>query len=894
MGRQAQLRQLEKAFAHVCLLVLEGRAGSDKTALALELANRRREAVEQPLLWVRARGGWGVESLLQELERWGRGTVAPVELPLQERVLLWARQLNSQAATLVVDDFHLLVDGWLLLEVMREYLSQGRLLVTTRQAVELAALARVDSAVIRVEALEPAESRQLLDQLLDQHELVGWLEAAQFSALLEAGRGQPLLLKLLVSLLLQNRRATLDDVAAFQDELYTDLVAQLEAQLQDEERQTLRILALLRRPVPAGALGSRASHLPLLLDRLLVERGPGGSWTTHDVFRDVYERTLEPGESRELHATCARYYESLSDDPMLAREAIHHLSGAGQPERARALLLEQATSLYQAAQYDFLLTATAQLADCQEPEATALRILRAEVLAMLGQTHAALELFGKAEQSHDPQLAIRAMNSRCHLLLERGKLEQAQAIAARCLTRLEEMSGRRPGRVKALNAMALALARRGHVRQALETAEKSLTISREIDDPKGACYAHYAAALAHRHASAWQDALAQARLARGQAQESGERRLGFLAGLVEVMALLACEQVEQAHRTAEQAYQRALLYPDPLSQAMAGLGQALSHQARQEYEEAETLMEVALQRAGQHGGRVFLAQLHLSLGLAYQATGNLDSARQRMEQGLALARAADAFPFEADLELQLALLGGQADLPEARFERAQVLGLPGLAARLRLALAADEKRRGRDRLARECLQGVNQALLDPGERDFVKFLRLLLDGARPTPPDGPWRAVARTLAQAASLPYRLTTLDGSRMVGAEEADQLRDSRSAFDLFLDLVEQRAWERERGERPLLRRKVLVRMLLALLRAGGQPLSQEELYLAVWEAPYEAESGGPQVRKNMSALRDLLEPDREAPRYLLVQESAFARKGGYLWSPERSFCLLEDVVT
>lgn len=892
VGRQAELRRLERSFEHLALLALEGRAGSGKTALALELANRRREAnPDRPWLWMRVRAGASVESLQLELARRWQAAAAPAELPLHERLLWLARALNSQAATLVLDDFHLLGDGQLLLEPMREYLHHGRLLLTTRQALELPGAARADSTVLRLDALEMPESRRLLRQLLDHHELGGWLEKAHFSALLEAGRGQPLLLKLLVSLLLQNRRATLEDIASFQDELYTDLVAELETQLQPDERRTLRTLALFRHPVPASALGQGAGKLSLLSDRLLVERGPGATWTTHDVFGDVYERTLEEREARELHAACAEYCQGLSSDPGLAREAIHHLLKAGQEAKALALLVERGTSLSQAAHYDLLLALTSRLEDCQEPEATALRILRAEVLAMVGRTPEALPLFTEAEQGPDPQLAIRAMNSRCHLLLERGDLEEAQAIAGRALERLEGMSGRRPGRVKALNAMALAQARRGQATPALRTCEISLRISAEIQDAKGACYAHYAASLAHRHCDDWENALRQARLAREEAEKAGETRLGFLAGFVEVMALLEGGQAGEGHRLAEQAYERSLSYPDPLSQAMAAGGRALSSLAAERTEPGIALLESAIAKAMQHGGKVFLAQLHLSLGVAYQKAGKDSLARAEMKKGLSLAQACDAFPLEAELELRLGLLDGRPAVAELRYARAEKDGLHGLSARLRLALAAAERARGRDRSARECLHGLDLERLVPCEQAFAVFLRALLDGVNLEPPCGAWRELAVALLGSEGSPYRVTTGQGPRAVSQQELARWRASSAEYDLFVDLPGQRVLERERGELPLLKRKVLVRMLLALLRAGGEPLTQEELYGAVWEGPYDPESGGPQVRKNVSALRDLLEPDRNNPRYLLAREGTFARKGGYLWSPERSFCLIEE---
>ncbi|MCA9781076.1 MAG: winged helix-turn-helix domain-containing protein, partial [Candidatus Eremiobacteraeota bacterium] len=71
-----------------------------------------------------------------------------------------------------------------------------------------------------------------------------------------------------------------------------------------------------------------------------------------------------------------------------------------------------------------------------------------------------------------------------------------------------------------------------------------------------------------------------------------------------------------------------------------------------------------------------------------------------------------------------------------------------------------------------------------------------------------------------------------------------------------------------------------------------TQEEIFLQVWGPPFQDEGSAAQVRKNISALRDLLEPERSAPRYIKVEEGAFARKGGYFFCPGVRFCLIEAV--
>lgn len=806
-GRDEELARVNKALEYSNLLLIEGAAGSGKSALAIEVAGARRKR-GLPGVWLRARPGWSAETLLSQLDRywtWCTGQPAPEnppELPLEERVVLWAREFSRREATVVVDDFHHLADGkaWVLGNI--EVLRRGCLVLTSRRAVELPALTLADSVLLRLGGLDPPQTIRLATRLLEHHGLEGWLVPQRLDALLKASRGFPLRLKLLVSFLLRHPESSPADLSRVARRQDSELIAKLEEDLSPAESDALRRLSLFRHPVPPAALGVPESVLLSLSDRLLLEPGPDGGWSAHDLFGEAMRQHLSEQELARLHQRAADYFETLPLDASTGRELLHHLEASGQLERAREVLGQVAPTLYQTAQYDYLLETAQRLETSEEPEASALKILRGEVLAMVGQTQAALKLFMEAEQKGDEQQKIRAMNSRCHLLLEHGELSEASAIAKASLVILEGQRGRRPGRVKALNALALAAARQGRREQALSSAEAALEICREIEDPKGACYAHYAKSLAHRHQGEWESSLHCARGALASSELARETRLGFLAAFIEGFSLLQLGRVEEAQSVITDHWRKSLAYPDPLSQAVASLGHGMLLACQDQLEQAVVFAENGVNLGSQHRGRVFLTQLHLGLGDLYQQRGERELARAQFQTALELATRSGAFPFQHELE---------------------------------------------DRL--ESLEGHER------------------------------------------LPYLIHTHEGRRLAGPQEVEGLRQRGAYFDLFIDLPRRRAWVREKGETGLLRRKVLTRLLLALLKSGGRPLSQEELYEEVWDLPYEAESSGPQVRKNVGALRQLLEPHKETPIYLLNREGGYARKGGYHWSSEHSFCLVES---
>ncbi|MEW6281581.1 MAG: AAA family ATPase [Candidatus Eremiobacterota bacterium] len=888
-GRERELARVAANLEEFSLVLIEGAPGSGKTALALELANRLDAGpLQNRVLWTRAQEGWRCESLLYSLSAaWPRvagtemdPTVLDGTVALNDRFVLLAEAVNRSGLCLFLDDFHRVEDGVELLGVLREYVRGAPVVVTTRERVPLRALEELDVLAIRLEGLPDADARDLILRLVQLDE---WKTEENIARLLSWSRGHPLLIKLLISLIHQNRLPP-DDPG----HLFAPLLDDLRLTLSQEEQDLMNLLAVAGYPVDLASLGHQ--HEPILASlqrRFLVDQGPGPAYSTHDVFGDYFRARLDPAVRRELHRRCSDLLLAAYDrdrDLDTARLTIHHLVQGGRMTQAADLLQEAQVRLFQAAQYDYLMEWIPRLSEHSPEGRTRLLITRADILAVLGRTRESLDLLLQAEREGSEDERIQAINSRCHLVLEQGFLDESCAVAGESIRLLEQARGRRPGRVKAFNGIALAQARRGNPEEARRWAARSIEHAEAIGDRRGLAYAHYARALSYWHQDLWEEGLRAARDSLAACRHTGETRLGFLARYLEGTALLALDRREEASQILESSLADSARYPDPLSRAMAELGWARLQLSLEG-------VQRALDYGQQHGGRVFLAQVHLVKASLEEEAGDLKQAAATLDRGLELAREAGAFPFEADMAIRRELLQPEPDLAglERLRARAEDQSLHGLELRARLARCCRRLQEGRLEEARLLLNSVDFRP-SSDDRAMLEFLATLAGGGAGRSPGGCWQPVASRLSDLGQRPFVVHTRQGVRRLSEGEVEAIRANRDRFDLWIDLGAHVVVERTRGELPLLRRKVLTRLLLYLIRSYPTPRSQEEVFLEVWGPPYHHEESDAQVRKSVSALRDLLEVDRAHPRYIQVAEGVYGTRGGYLLGSEPTYCVIE----
>lgn len=287
------------------------------------------------------------------------------------------------------------------------------------------------------------------------------------------------------------------------------------------------------------------------------------------------------------------------------------------------------------------------------------------------------------------------------------------------------------------------------------------------------------------------------------------------------------------------------------------LGQALAEQQR--WEESLQHSLSALRFARQQGERRLTLLARYWAGAALLHLQRLEWAEELLGEAWTESRQF------GDLKMQI--LG---DLM-----RAQCLLAQGQPERARQHLAEAEKlvrRGGFPVLAVRSLL-LKQAL--EGDAEAGRAAQLLADSVGLALEVGPTREVW-TQGQQRALP--LTAVDS-----------LRERRHDYDLFIDLEQGQVHERQLGPVALLGKRIPTALLLALMRQPGQVHSAENLYAVGWGHEFEGESSAAQVRKNIAALRTLIEPQRQQPRYLLAREQSFGVSGGYYFSEMVAYCVI-----
>jgi len=140
--------------------------------------------------------------------------------------------------------------------------------------------------------------------------------------------------------------------------------------------------------------------------------------------------------------------------------------------------------------------------------------------------------------------------------------------------------------------------------------------------------------------------------------------------------------------------------------------------------------------------------------------------------------------------------------------------------------------------------------------------------------------------------YIVKTADGEMIIDDFELAELRNKKENYEIFIDIPEKYAFEKEKGEIYLFRKVKLLSLLLFFINNMGKEFSLEEIHKEIWEWEYEGEISDIGVRKGISRLRKLLEPDKEIVKYILHREDSGGQKGKYYFNYETNFCLITDL--
>ncbi len=492
----------------------------------------------------------------------------------------WADQLaDVQPLVLVFEDIHWAEEPLLeLIEHLATWVRESPLLIVGLARPELLDVrpgwggGRMRAAAIELESLQPAESEQLLDALLDGH----GLSAHARTALLEKTEGNPLFVEETIRMLRERGDGYLPERVP--DTLQALIAARID-QLPPGEKALLQRAAVVGRVFWLGAiehLSPEGDAAELLDDLILRDFVLGEQRSTivgerayrfkHVLIREVARGGLTKSERARLHASFAEWLKERAGDELLEIRAYH---------------LDHAAQLL--AELD-----GAPPADLAQEAASAL------------------------EEAGRRALAREANRSARQLLLRAIELEptlERRYHAARAAWRMSDLTTVSVEMQRVL-AEAQALGDSTIEGRAL-TALAEATLLREADLPK---------------ATELIDAALEALPTDGRFTALGVRgRIAYWVGDFETQQRVAEEALEIARR---------LERKDLEAQALSDLAGAYRHQRR--HDEAERLLRNALELAEESGSIVGRAQALQSLGALHLQRGESDAGQKLLEDARAL------------------------------------------------------------------------------------------------------------------------------------------------------------------------------------------------------------------------------------------------------------------
>ncbi|MBX3166153.1 MAG: winged helix-turn-helix domain-containing protein [Candidatus Eremiobacteraeota bacterium] len=525
---------------------------------------------------------------------------------------------------------------------------------------------------------------------------------------------------------------------------------------------------ILSLPLPPVRIPAECG-LALLEEQFLICESEGWMSLHPDLCRPL---------TPELHRRSLRLLQELPETPIWVETVFQHLVGLEDWNRALEHFQRYAPGLQQGGEFTRVLRLSGRLLE-HDPRLSAAHYAQAEAHAAQGRLEQARADLDSVLRWGEQELQLRALAARCHLHLDLGQPQGAEADAQAALELADRLGGRQPARIKACNGLARVHNLRGQPDQGETWSRRALQLAQQCLDPKGEAYAFFILGQSLADQENWQSSLEHCQKALQLAHQQGEIRLTLLARYWMVAAFLHLERLTWAEELLQDCRIEASHFAD--------------------------LKMLVL-------GELMMAQLQL-------CKEELEAAERHLAEAEALV---------------------------------QRCGFPLLA--------------------------IRGLLLKQSLRQ-----------------DSAWGERARRLAEnvGLALPGQSTqlvwTLGQHRELTAAAVASLRAASHSYDLWVDLERAQVRERQLGELPLLSKKIPMKLLLQLMERPGQAHSAESLFATAWKHPYEGESSSAQVRKNVATLRNLLEPDRQKPRYILMREHAYGQAGGYFFSQQASYCVI-----
>ncbi|MDD2715939.1 MAG: tetratricopeptide repeat protein [Candidatus Wallbacteria bacterium] len=883
-GRQREIARLLSFFPTQKVMIIAGLAGIGKTALALTFADSvsRMPEYQDKVMWVTCQHGWNSEDLFAQIIKQlatFAGKIKEISDTLEGSPEGVIRLIEKNCLAVFIDDFHLVENetSRSFIRLAKEFLSKGKLVVTTRKRVALSPLDRVDLFERRLDGLALEDCRKLIEKLLKFHGFEDLTEE-KFSKIYYKVKGHPFSIKLFISLMVSggfSLDSLLDTSSEFEEEMERFLLDKVWEILEKSEQEVLKSLSIIRIPIKAEEYPLLATPilkkaLRQLIDNYLIEYNKEGRIFIHDLLKDYASHKLDDKFLKKLHLQAAEYFHQKTP-PEIAelKEAYYHYHEAGKVREAVQVIIKiNEHFILQGEETEhFYHLVNDAIANCADNFREDLIKIKIWLLIYWNKFKEAEELAGEVKNPQD-KIFIGAKIS-----LQKGQYHEA----LKGFTEAQDNPNGDAQQLEILNGMAICNYYLGDWKKAEQYYLSSLELLKKHERPlmKGRVLSNFAVMLSttgdlYRAIEYYQEA---------EKLYRQTNNLSLLSNVIynKAMTYINMQELDRAREALKESMEikekivdnQGMIYHLNLLGGISFL--------EGEYEASLQHNRQALKLAEKCGEIKLKTVIYCDFGRALTRMGKLEEAEANFHTAFEISTKADSRLYEAMLKQEYAqylLVKGEREPALKYLEEVR-----------EFALAATHK----ELLVKSLyfLYRTGELLQDKHACDYsAEYQKKIAEVPNPLK-----ERVAQLFKWYEDYVFTteekgffLITPKGKKSADTRDLGNTRAERDKFEIFIDFIEHELLIRGKKVK-FFKKRTLVPLLYVLAAEPGKIFDFATLFEAVWGRKYDVESDGVTLRVNISRLRSIM--GEKKGKEIFVRSSPDV--GGYHFNSQTDYCII-----
>lgn len=902
-GRRSMAEKLKKAFHLYKLMVIDGIKGIGKTSFALYFANiisedKTFKEYHEKIMWIQCEEGWTAESLFYEINNYlkQRGDegfdiyLKDSEVDFKGKVMALISVLNKNKYLLFIDDYQIIMnsESFKMLQIFKRFLKNSRIIIISSIKPDFTPMEWMDIFELTIQYLNKKESLSLINTLLDLY-YEGNQDRKISGEISKRLGGHPFLIKSFLSLLMTGDRTLeelQEEVSGFYSVSDKYIMTRLLKDLGDREREFLLSFSVYRKAVKKDGLKLiyKGEDIEEILDNLkkkfLLDCNLDKNYTIHSLLREFcYDRS----EKKSLHKICASYYMDLvksgkGDYLEDYREAFYHYYEAEEYEKACKILEKILYKMMTYFQLDELENNIDLIIKVIGNIPYSIILTKAELLRLRGKSKEAIKILennmsGRSDYEKSQFLIFLA---RLHSRL--GDWELSLDLINKS-TDIYNKLNNKSGLARGYSFTGSIYRLKGDDSKALEFYQKSRNLNEEIKNSQLDLKNRQSLAIIMMKKGEFDEALKVLKECLKEVEEM--KWTGMKLSLRNNLALVYYEldNYNKALGLWNENIELCGSFGWKEARMHALTGSALIYEEYRERERAISHYREALEMSRECEDNYLQCLILSRLGGVLVKQNEIEEAEEITEEAFSICSEYNFSTLYGEIKFNMAefsFINGNRDKTGKILDEIVKIDdhfFQGKAWHFKYILEGCEDFRDKAKEKISSLYGSRKkrALL------YIKYLDELF---------------YRISSHKTLKEYTVKMRDRVYKATMIEVASLRKRKDEFDLFIDAVDGKILEKEKGEITIFNKKILPDLLFFFVRHGGEFFAPRDIFPTVWRGKYIHETDGPNVKMSIARLRKLMEPDCKNPKYLKISPVRYKNERKYYFEDNSNFCFIEKI--